>query len=115
MAKRCLTVSRGSHYPLESNHRRTHKPVAHERIPTPITTSRATPGCGGYPPALASMLRDRRRITRNRIYLTWRARHGMESGAVSRNGNPQAPPAIAQPVVVPLTRAAIFLVVTVNQ
>ncbi|HXR35370.1 MAG TPA: Dyp-type peroxidase [Candidatus Binataceae bacterium] len=39
----------------------------------------------------------------------------MESGAVSQNGTPQAPPAIAQPVVVPLTRAAIFLVVTVNQ
>ncbi len=38
----------------------------------------------------------------------------MESGAVTPAGAPEAPPAIPQPVVVPLTRAAIFLIVTVN-
>jgi len=60
------------------------------------------------------MLRDRRRITRNRIGLLSGSRYGMESGTVTPAGAPEAQPAIPQPVVVPLTRAAIFLIVTVN-
>src|SRR5271166_6776187 len=60
------------------------------------------------------MLADRRGITRNRIGLSPGSRHGMESGGVTPAGAPEAPPAIPQPVVVALTRAAIFLIVAVS-